>query len=70
MKFDKLVQDITLRHEIDQAKHELKWLRNKMAEVKEEMKKRPSKVKHLNDLQRQVDQTLERIKSLEGRLSS
>lgn len=43
-------------HDISQIQFEINWIENKMNEVREEMKKRPSKIKHLNDLQRQLDQ--------------
>jgi hypothetical protein len=36
---------------------EIQWLKRKMLEVEEQMKRRPSKIKHLNDLQRQLDHT-------------
>ena len=42
-------------HNISQLQYEIDWIKNKMNEVREEMKKRPSKIKHLNDLQRQLD---------------
>lgn len=42
--------------DISQLRCEIKWIENKMKEVREEIRKRPSKIKHLNDLQRQLDQ--------------
>ena len=42
-------------HDISQIQFEINWIENKMNEVREEVKKRPSKIKHLNDLQRQLD---------------
>jgi predicted nucleic acid-binding Zn-ribbon protein len=41
--------------DISQLQHEIVWLEDKISVVREEMKKRPSKIKQLNDLQRQVD---------------
>ena len=41
--------------DVAQLEHEIRWIENKMLEVREEMRKRPSKIKHLNDLQRQLD---------------
>jgi len=41
---------------IRQFHHEIAWLENKCLEVEEQMKKRPSKVKHLNDLKRQIQE--------------
>lgn len=38
---------------IRQMRHEIVWLDNKIEEVREQMKKRPSKIKHLRDLERQ-----------------
>lgn len=48
--------------EIQQIQFEIKWLENKMEEVKKEMIKRPSKIRHLNDLIRQKNERLEKIK--------
>jgi len=42
-------------HDISRIQFEINWIENKMNEVREEMKKRPSKIKYLNDLQRQLD---------------
>jgi len=42
-------------HDISRIQLEINWIENKMNEVREEIKKRPSKIKHLNDLQRQLD---------------
>ena len=42
-------------HDISQIQFEINWIENKMNEVREEVKKRPSKIKYLNDLQRQLD---------------
>ena len=42
-------------HDISRLQFEIDWIKNKINEVREEMKKRPSKIKHLNDLQRQLD---------------
>jgi hypothetical protein len=46
-----LKKDPTL---IRQMHHEINWLENKILEVEEQMKKRSSKIKHLNDLKRQI----------------
>ena len=47
-------QTIRTPHQEYQVRHEIKWLLNKCHEVEEEMKKRPSKIRHLNDLKRQI----------------
>ena len=41
-------------HEVYQLKCEIKWLINECIKVKEQIKKRPSKIRHLNDLERQI----------------
>ena len=42
---------------LSQLACEIEWLQRKMVEVSEQMKRRPSKIKHLNDLRRQLDHT-------------
>jgi hypothetical protein len=37
-----------------QIYHEIKWLSIEIEKVKEQMKKRPSKWRHLKDLERQI----------------
>jgi hypothetical protein len=37
-----------------QVLHEISWLNQEIEKVKEQMKKRPSKQRHLNDLLRQL----------------
>ena len=74
MKFDKLVESIlekdryALKNELVQMEHEAKWLHNKMDIVRREMEKRPSKIKHLKDLERQLNQKLERIEYIKSQL--
>ena len=41
--------------DIVQLEKEIEWTQNKMTEVRKEMERRPSKIKHLNDLQRQLN---------------
>jgi predicted nucleic acid-binding Zn-ribbon protein len=50
--------------EISQINHEIRWIEEKMEKVKQEMIRRPSKIRHLNDLLRQKNERLERIKKL------
>lgn len=38
----------------EQVLSEIRWLSDKASEVREEMKRRPSKVRHLHDLERQI----------------
>jgi len=47
-------QTIRTPHQEYQVHREIQWLLNKCIEVEEEMKKRPSKIRHLNDLKRQI----------------
>ena len=76
MKFDKLFESIIenakdqyfLKNDLAQMEHEVKWISNKMDIVKKEMEKRPSKIKHLNDLKRQLNQKLERIQHIKSQL--
>lgn len=53
-----------LNYEKMQLQHEIKWLENKMIMVNEKIKKKPSKIKELNDLKRQVYQKQQRILDL------
>ena len=53
-----------LNYEKMQLQHEIKWLENKMIIVNEKIKKKPSKIKELNDLKRQVYQKQQRILDL------
>jgi len=50
--------------EISQIQAEISWLEKKMEQVKQEMIRRPSKIRHLNDLLRQKNESLERIKKI------
>lgn len=47
-------QTIRTPHQEYQVYREIQWLLNKCIEVEEEMKRRPSKIRHLNDLERQI----------------
>lgn len=47
-------QTIRTPHQEYQVNREIQWLLNKCIEVEEEMKKRSSKIRHLNDLKRQI----------------
>ena len=49
--------------ETQQIQFEIKWLDNKMEEVKKQMVRRPSKIRHLNDLIRQKNDLLEKLKN-------
>lgn len=40
----------------DQIYYEIKWLSIEVEKVKEQMKKRPSKWRHLKDLERQIQE--------------
>jgi len=40
----------------DQVQYEIQWLLEKAEQVKEQMKKRPSKWRHLKDLERQIEE--------------
>lgn len=44
---------ISSSYPISQVAHEIDWLDKEILKVKEEMKKRPSKIRHLRDLERQ-----------------
>jgi peptidoglycan hydrolase CwlO-like protein len=50
--------------EISQIEAEIRWIENKMEEVKKEMVRRPSKNRHLNDLIRQKNERLEKRENL------
>lgn len=39
-----------------QIEHEIQWLLNEASKVKEQMKKRPSKWRHLRDIERQIEE--------------
>jgi len=49
---------------ISQIQAEIKWIEKKIEQVKQEMIRRPSKIRHLNDLLRQKNESLEKIKKL------
>lgn len=53
---------VSSSYPVSQVLAEIAWLERKMDEVREQMKRRPSKHRHLSDLQRQKDQ---RVKILE-----
>jgi hypothetical protein len=40
----------------EQIEYEIQWLLEKVEQVKEQMKKRPSKWRHLKDLERQIEE--------------
>jgi hypothetical protein len=46
--------EIKSEFDADKVKHELDWLEREADKVREEMEKRPSKIRHLNDLKRQM----------------
>jgi len=62
----KITTDSTIKNEfeISQIQAEISWLEKKMEQVKQEMICRPSKIRHLNDLLRQKNESLERIKKI------
>jgi len=45
---------ISESYPLSQALHEISWLNREIEKVKEQMKKRPSKQRHLNDLLRRL----------------
>jgi len=38
----------------DQMTHEIKWLENKISELSQQLTKKPSKIKHIKCLERQI----------------
>jgi peptidoglycan hydrolase CwlO-like protein len=38
----------------DQMTHEIKWLENKIDEISQQLTKKPSKIKHIKCLERQI----------------
>jgi hypothetical protein len=47
-----------------QLQHEIEWLDCKMNEVRKQMERRPSKVRHYMDLNRQKKEAMEKMKYL------
>ena len=47
--------------EILRIKAEISWLNDKIEQVKQEMIRRPSKIRHLNDLIRQKNEALKKL---------
>lgn len=39
---------------VSRCLHEIEWLQNEAEKVREQMKKRPSKIRHLRDIERQI----------------
>lgn len=54
-------------HEYNQCLSEIQWTENKIKEVELQMQKRPSKVRHRDDLLRQLQERLDKVKDFESR---
>lgn len=55
------------QRKLEQIRHyegEIRWLECKKVEVKKQMEKKPSKLNHYMDLQRQIKERQEKIKYL------
>lgn len=48
----------------EQIKHEIQWLLNEAEKVKEQIKKRPSKWRHLKDIYRQIEERENKLKNI------
>lgn len=53
------------QREVSQIRGAINWLEKKIETVKEEMIRRPSKIRHLNDLIRQKNQQLAKLKNID-----
>lgn len=49
--------------DVHQINHEIQWLLNEAEKVKEQIKKRPSKWRHLKDIQRQIKERENKLKN-------
>ena len=54
-------------HEYNQCLSEIQWTKNRIKEVELQIQKRPSKIRHLNDLLRQLQDRFNLIQEFDSR---